>query len=42
MGKTFKESYTDSKQETTARKYFAKKKIKHRKMEAYKRTRVVA
>lgn len=39
MGKTYKESYIDSKQAKEALKRASKKKIRHQKMEAYKRTK---
>lgn len=42
MGKTYKESYTDSKQFKEAVKRQAKKRIRHQKMEAYKRSRQFA
>lgn len=37
MGKTYKESYNGSKQALEALEYRSKKKIRHRKMEPYKR-----
>lgn len=39
MGKTYKESYTGSKQAKIAIAYQSKKKVRHQKMEAYKRVK---
>lgn len=37
MGKTYKESYTGSKQAKEAIEWRSRKKVRHQKMEAYKR-----
>jgi len=40
MGKTFKEAYTGSKQSVVAKEYQSKKKIRHAKMQPYKRSSI--